>query len=144
MAKRVDDLEVVRKTLRDAGLRSTPARMAAYRFLRDASSPVSHAEVSEELVKTGLDKATVYRNLNDLADAGLARRTELGDHVWRFELIDDSHNDEAHPHFVCVDCGTVSCVDETELKQVAGRKRIASLGRVTEILLRGHCNDCED
>lgn len=144
MAKKSDDLDVIRAILRGAGLRSTPARIAAYRFLRDAASPVSHAEVSDELVKTGFDKATVFRNLNDLADAGLARRTELGDHVWRFELVSDSHNADAHPHFVCVDCGSVSCVDETELKQVASRKRIASLGRVTEILFRGHCNDCED
>ena len=138
-----DDLEEVRATLRGAGLRSTPARIAAYRFLRDAASPVSHAEVAEELVQTGLDKATVFRNLNDLADAGLARRTELGDHVWRFELVGADGDGKAHPHFVCVDCGSVSCVDETEMKQVAGRKGIATLGRVTEILLRGHCVECE-
>lgn len=138
-----DDLEAVKTILREAGLRSTPARIAAYRFLRSANSPVSHAEVAEQLVQTGLDKATVFRNLNDLADAGLARRTELGDHVWRFELAGDDHGSDPHPHFVCIDCGTVSCIDGAELKKVAGRKQIASLGRVTEILLRGHCVSCE-
>lgn len=148
MAKRTDDqrrddLETIKTLLREAGLRSTPARIAAYRFLRNANSPVSHAEVAAELVQTGLDKATVFRNLNDLADAGLARRTELGDHVWRFELVGEDHGSDPHPHFVCIDCGTVSCVDQAELRKVADRKQIASLGRVTEILLRGHCTQCD-
>lgn len=137
-----DDLESIRKVLREAGLRSTPARIAAYRFLQKSDSPASHAEVSEELTQSGFDKATVFRNLNDFAEVGLARRTELGDHVWRFELASDEHSEDAHPHFVCIDCGSVSCVDKSELTRFAGRKSIASIGRVTEILLRGHCNSC--
>ena len=103
-------------------------------------SPLTHAEVTEELQGLGVDKATVFRNLNDLTTAGLVRRTELGDHVWRFELIPDDHN-SSHPHFVCVDCGAVSCMGE--IKLTAGSKRLSEeFGEVTEILLRGHCNDC--
>ena len=107
-----------------------------------ASSPLTHAEVSEELQDLGVDKATVFRNLNDMASAGLLRRTELGDHVWRFELVaQDGGHGSAHPHFVCVDCGTVSCMDQ--IKLTAGSLRLSEeYGEVTEILLRGHCNDC--
>jgi len=104
---------------------------------------MTHAEVAEELRDLGVDKATVFRNLNDMATAGLLRRTELGDRVWRFELNahDDGHG-AAHPHFVCVDCGTVSCMDE--IKLTAGSIRLSQeFGEVTEILLRGRCNDCE-
>ncbi|MEM7783328.1 MAG: Fur family transcriptional regulator [Planctomycetota bacterium] len=134
--------EVVKTAIRETGLRATPARIATLTLLQDASSPLTHAEVAEKLHDLGVDKATVFRNLNDLATAGLLRRTELGDRVWRFELANDGKGDgSAHPHFICVDCGSVSCMDEVKL--TAGSLRLSQeFGEVTEILLRGHCNDC--
>ena len=137
-----DQSESTKLSIRESGLRATPARIATLKLLHGATSPLTHAEVAEELQDLGVDKATVFRNLNDMATAGLLRRTELGDRVWRFELIneDDGHN-SAHPHFVCVDCGTVSCMDD--IKLTAGSLRISQeIGQVTEILLRGHSNDC--
>jgi len=135
--------ESIKLAIREAGLRATPARIATLKLLHKAKSPMTHAEVAEELRDLGVDKATVFRNLNDMADAGLLRRTELGDRVWRFELTsDDDGHGSAHPHFVCVDCGTISCM--AEIKLTAGSIRLSQeFGEVTEILLRGHCNDCE-
>lgn len=134
--------ESLKLAIREAGLRATPARIATLNLLVEATSPLTHAEVANELQDLGIDKATVFRNLNDMVGAGLLRRTELGDHVWRFELITESdHTGAAHPHFVCVDCGVVSCMDEVKL--TAGSMRLSKeFGQVTEILLRGHCNDC--
>jgi Fur family ferric uptake transcriptional regulator len=122
-------------------LRATPARIATLKLLNGASSPLTHGEVAEELRSIGVDKATVFRNLNDMATAGILRRTELGDHVWRFELAaDEDGHGSAHPHFVCVECGSVSCMDE--IKLTAGSMRlIEQFGEVKEILLRGQCND---
>jgi len=136
-----NNFESIKVAIREAGLRATPARIATLKLLHGATSPLTHAEVAEELSDLGVDKATVFRNLNDMASAGLLRRTELGDRVWRFELIADSEENSAHPHFVCVDCGTVSCMEE--IKLTAGSKRLTQeFGEITEILLRGHCNDC--
>jgi len=137
-----NDSESIKQAIREAGLRATPARIATLKLLHGASSPLTHAEVSEELHDLGVDKATVFRNLNDMATAGLLRKTELGDRAWRFELTstrDDEHG--AHPHFVCVDCGSVSCMDQ--IKLTAGSMRLSQeFGDVTEILLRGHCKNC--
>ncbi|MEC9094210.1 MAG: transcriptional repressor, partial [Planctomycetota bacterium] len=89
-----------------------------------------------------VDKATVFRNLNDMASAGLIRRTELGDHVWRFEAINGhDHHSSNHPHFICIDCGNVSCIDQVKLTK-SSVQFSKTIGEVTEILLRGHCNDC--
>ena len=74
-----------RALLSKVGLRMTGARMAVMRWLQDAKRPATHAEIAEDLVPLGFDKATVYRNLTDLAEAGLVTRSELGDHVWRFD-----------------------------------------------------------
>ena len=132
----------IQNEIRRAGLRATPARMATLVMLRESKSPMTHAVVADHLAVSGIDKATAFRNLNDLSEAGLLRRTELGDHVWRFEAVGDEGKDGGqHPHFLCVDCGTVSCLDDVKL--TAGSLRQSSkVGEVTEILLRGHCNDC--
>ena len=132
----------LKQAIRDAGLRATPARIATLKLLSETSAPMTHAEVSVELEDLGVDKTTVFRNLNDLVGAGLVRRSELGDHVWRFEAVKEhDHGGSGHPHFVCVDCGNVSCIDEVKL--TASSQRISKeIGEVTEILLRGHCNDC--
>ncbi|MEM9367680.1 MAG: transcriptional repressor [Planctomycetota bacterium] len=132
----------LREDIRAAGLRATPARVSALRFVREASSPVTHADVANRLADDGVDKATAFRNLNDLADAGLLRRAELGDHVYRFEEIrPGEEGSRTHPHFVCSDCGAVSCLDSVKL--TAGSLRESNqIGEVTEILLRGTCHDC--
>lgn len=125
-------------------MRATPARLATLRMLREAVSPLSHAEVAEQLSESGVDKATAFRNLNDMTEAGLLRRTELGDHVYRFEEVRAGDGDEdAHPHFLCTVCGTVSCMDNVRL--TAGSQRASeAVGEITEILLRGRCNDCRE
>lgn len=128
--------------IRSRGLRATPARVSTLILLRDSASPLTHAEVSEALGSLGFDKATLFRNLNDLSEVGLIRRTELGDHVWRFEATDpDSEGSGGHPHFVCVDCGTVTCLDRVQLT-AGSRRQSDGVGVITEILLRGHCHAC--
>ena len=134
--------EWARQAIQAVGLRATAARVATLLVLRDSSAPLTHAEVSARLEGLEIDKATVFRNLNDMATADLLRRSELGDHVWRFEIIaGEEQGHVSHPHFVCIDCGTVSCMQEIEL---TNRSKTASrrFGQVTEILLRGHCSDC--
>ena len=77
---------VIKTLLKQVGMRATPARIATLAVLSQSSKPLSHAEVSAELKNLGVNKTTVYRNLNDLVGANLLRRAELGDHIWRFEL----------------------------------------------------------
>lgn len=138
----VDEVEAVRQILREAGLRSTPARIAVLSLLRRATKPQTHAELSEHLVPLGFDKATVFRNLTDLTDAELVSRTELGDHVWRFEIRDPKHDRSSHPHFVCVECGIVSCLHGLAVPD-ANIRSSHNISRITEILVKGHCLTCE-
>lgn len=136
------EIDAIRELLRHQNVRATPARIAVMQELRRATSPLTHADVADQLVPLGFDKATVFRNLADLTDAGLLFRTELGDHVWRFEVLDPSRpGSEKHPHFVCIDCGGVTCLKAIEF--TAGSKRQAKIiGDVTEVLLKGHCVKC--
>ena len=137
--RKIENAEQIKDTIREHGLRATPARIATLNLLLETSSPMTHAEVAAVLDDLGVDKATAFRNLNDMAAAGILNRTELGDHVWRFELA--NHDNSTHPHFICVECGNVSCLDDVKLTARSLRAS-QQVGEVTEILLRGHCNDC--
>jgi Fur family ferric uptake transcriptional regulator len=145
--------DAVRDRIRGAGMRCTPARVAVMHHLETAPGPLTHAEVSEALHHLGFDRATIYRNLTELTEAGLASRVELGDHVWRFEAkrAGGGHKGDDHPHFVCTTCGEVSCLDDVQVaitpRPGAGKraKREAGgrIGSVTEVLLKGRCEQCD-
>jgi Fur family ferric uptake transcriptional regulator len=136
--------QVLRARIGEFGLRCTAARLAVLGELQRSTSPLSHAEVARALAPLELDRATVYRNLIELSESGLVSRLDLGDHVWRFELRKNGpDNQTEHAHFLCTECGEVSCLDGVEIQvtRVPQRKR-SPLGNVTEILLKGRCVRC--
>lgn len=164
-----NDIEAVQARIRGAGLRCTAARVAVLQYLISATGPLTHAEVSEAVGPSkGFDRATIYRNLTELTEAGLVSRVELGDHVWRFELKRAGHSHtkgEDHPHFLCTSCGEVSCLDDVDVAITlkpgrgkpaggapAGRGKTAkhaaerpqAIRSVQEVLLKGKCGKCGD
>ena len=131
--------EDLKALLTENGLRVTHQRMTVLRELARLRLPVSHAELTDRLAGAGLDRATVYRNLLTFTESGLLVRTQLGDNVWRFELPDTTGGEHGHhPHFVCSDCGTVSCLPANTISLRGEAKR----NEVAEVQLRGRCEGC--
>jgi Fur family ferric uptake transcriptional regulator len=132
--------------LRGAGLRRTQPRVAVLRYMLGVGHPVAHAEVATALEKLVVDRVSVYRVLVDLARVGILTRSDVGDHVWRFELQrgDRSHYQE-HAHFVCVSCGAVACLSSKAVQLGArsqGRVPRSVRTREVEVQLRGECDAC--
>jgi Fur family transcriptional regulator, ferric uptake regulator len=133
---RDDDL---RQLLIDKDIRVTDQRMAILRELAKLRIPTSHPELTDRLAGASLDRATIYRNLLSLTEAGLLVKTQLGDNVWRFELpTSTSTEHKAHPHFVCSDCGDVACLPQNTVSLRGEAVRIEG----AEIQLRGRCAMC--
>lgn len=135
----------LREAIRAAGMRATASRIAVLRELRKATRPISHSEIVDALTGQTWDRATLYRNLMDLASAGLARRVELGDRVWRFDgsSTDQAHDAAKHPHFVCTVCGHIECLPEALFSAVPGTLPGAMKKKALEVQVRGVCDDCE-
>ena len=144
MAKAIPDAAWAKQHLRNVSLRATAARVAVLKLLATTAAPVSHAEVVTELADFGFDQSTLFRCLNELADAGLVARLDLGDQLRRFEFRENPGESEfTHPHFMCVDCGELSCMNEFTVSISPSRgARREKLGTITEVLVRGHCGDC--
>lgn len=142
------NLDELRSVVRAKGLRATPSRLAVLELLRSSDTPMSHGDVADRLATQAWDRATIYRNLTDLAEAGLVRRTDIGDHIWRFEALSEDHEAAAHPHFVCTECGTVECLPELELAIRASRNSRSKPPRAVkqrqvEVHVRGLCDACQ-
>ncbi len=133
-----------RERLRGAGLRSTSCRVAVVQHLAGEAMPNSHAEVADRLVPAGFDKTTIYRSLVELAEVGVAARLDLGDQVWRFELLTEGHKQHVeHPHFVCNACGKVECLADLHIEFTQSQAALKdSVGEVQEVLLKGVCTAC--
>ncbi len=128
--------------LRKKGLRATASRLAILQVLRTASSPVSHGEVADELSSFGWDRTTIYRNLLDLTRVGLARRLDLGDHIWRFE---PATRVSAGPRsrFICTQCGSVRDLVGVRVAADKGADVPMAVRRQrAEVQLRGVCDRC--
>jgi Fur family ferric uptake transcriptional regulator len=144
--------EAIKSRIRGAGLRCTQARLAVLQYLMTAHGPETHAEVATALADKGFDRATIYRNLTELTEADIVSRVELGDHVWRFEIRRHGvagGKGEDHPHFVCTSCGEVSCLDDVDVAirpkrgaTKASKVKPRRARSVTEVLLKGQCENC--
>lgn len=138
-------MQQLRERLRRLGLRSTTPRLSVLEFLQQRPGPLTHAEIADGLEARGFDRTTVYRNLIALADVGLVLRTDLGDHVWRFELSREANAAGVlyHPHFLCEQCGDISCLHDTQVTITGSDGNAPTvIASVTSVLLRGMCDRC--
>jgi Fur family ferric uptake transcriptional regulator len=64
-----------------------------------------------------IGRATVFRTLETLVDAGVARRLELDGHVYAYVACLPAH----HHHIACTSCGLVEEIDEAYVAPIAER-----------------------
>ena len=135
-------MDDARALLRARGLRRTLSRAHVLVCVASFGRPASHAQVTEELGEYGFDESTIFRCLNDLTDAGILKKTNLGDRVWRFGIRKAASNSEATTSLlVCVICGATSSVDAGHALQ-RGR-RDSQDWQFEEVVVRGRCPDCQ-
>jgi Fur family transcriptional regulator, ferric uptake regulator len=140
--KSVGDL---RERIRERGLRATAPRIAVLQALARLDRPATHADLAADLAGDGWDRATVYRNLVDLTEAGFVRRVDMGDHLWRFELIDEraEHQGAEHPHFLCSSCGEIECLPRDAVRLTTTARAPRSLKKKdVQIQIKGRCDRC--
>ncbi|MGE9271526.1 MAG: Fur family transcriptional regulator, partial [Verrucomicrobiales bacterium] len=93
--------------IREKGLRRTPQRDAIVRIAFASDDHFTSEELFERVRKQNLNasRATVYRTIALLVEAGLIQEIDLGGDLKTYDpnyLEKPSHN-----HLVCIDCGKV-------------------------------------
>ena len=111
--------------------------------LHEAATPLTHEQVMAGLRDGVYDKASIWRILADLADAGILRRMDLGDRTWRYELLDSCRTiTDDHPHFLCESCGDVSCLPALEVRAKHGALPSVLQGAEFRVRVMGRCASC--
>ena len=132
-----------KQLLREHDLRATSPRLAVLTLLAEMPGPLSHSEVLEKLGKTDWDQATIYRNLVRLTEAGLAHVVTRAGGMDRYELVGAGHETtHNHPHFVCTDCGEVSCLPGGASAKVEVPEHWQRAVQSATVQLQGTCPDC--
>jgi Fe2+ or Zn2+ uptake regulation protein len=128
--------------LREAGERVTRQRLAVADALTAAGRQLSAQELYRRIHRRdpSIGRATVFRTLEALVVAGVARRLELDGHVYGYVACRPEH----HHHLACDRCGRVVDIDEAYIRPVAERVA-ANLGfRIDDarVDFYGLCESC--
>lgn len=124
--------------LRARGMRMTPQReqvLAAVRLLGHATPE----RIMESV--TGVDLATVYRNLDLLEELGFVRHAHLGHGAPSYRPAEDDHI-----HVVCHVCGRVVDAEAVLVDELADRL-LADSGFVLDrshFTVFGRCRSCHE
>lgn len=88
----------------------------------------------------GVSRATVYRTLAKLVDAGLLRRLELGPRMF----YEHDYGYPQHEHMYCEQCGKVlefqSAALDSLIREVCQQSRFQTNGHT--FIIRGACAEC--
>ena len=129
--------------LRRAGCRPTAQRLLVLQALGggghvSAEDVLAHARARYP----SINPSTVYRTLDALVSAGIARRTDLGSERLYYEVA----RPHRHHHAVCQSCGAVAHLHDESLDPLADALRAETGYALTpdrEIAIPGLCPACQ-
>lgn len=75
--------------------------------------------------------STVFRSVEHLCDKQILKKVIANKDIIVYELAD-----HAHDHFVCDDCGDIRAVE------LSRGSELMHMGKVSDIIIHGTCNDC--
>jgi Fur family ferric uptake transcriptional regulator len=126
-----------KKLLEKAGLKSTSARLLLLEILRSAKLPKTAAQLLDEV---GFDRATLFRNLKALEEAGVLSVSDFGRGASYYRLL----TSEKHQHHIlCVSCERMEPLDFcviSPMVEKANRQGFRVLSHHLE--LTGLCPKC--
>lgn len=138
-APSVVDSDAVETLLIHAGLRRTKERMSVLRALARLHTPCT-IDALLRVTHERVNRVTLYRMLEQFADAGLVERVVHPDGIRRYEF-----QEEHHHHITCTRCGLRSRVSVSERALLSKALQGApSFSRVTShtLELYGVCKQC--
>lgn len=102
-----------------AGERVTRQRLLVANALAASGRRLTAEQLFRSLRRRepAIGRATVFRTLETLVEAGVARRLELDGHVYAYVACLPAH----HHHIACTRCGRVEEIDEAYVAPIAER-----------------------
>lgn len=131
-------------TLRERGLKSTPARTAILGILAVTKKPLTVEQIREKVKREKIDTVTLYRTVQRLTNVGLVRHIDFRHGHAHYELKDQKRD---HHHIICTKCHTVEDFTGCDFSDVTKRalSQTKNFRTIVEhsLELFGVCKKCE-
>ena len=133
------DAGEIKRCLEGSGLRCTAQRYAVTAFLMQHAGHPTAAEIFEGVNRLDprSSRATIYKNLRDLVQAGLVREVAVEVRAARFDAKGMRHH-----HFICDRCGNVEDLEWYDVPKPASGSLGKRVLRECELIFRGLCTKC--
>ena len=139
--------ENARAMLVEHGFNTTAVQIAVMAIMLNAKEPLSQSQIKEIISTNSLlgsikpDKTTVYRILDKFLRKGLIQAVFTNDKTYTYELASRHTTDQSHPHFKCLDCCRIYCLDD---HQATFNIKLANgfIPKIKNIIIEGVCPNC--
>ena len=135
--------ERARRMIRDIGARLTGPRARVLAELLRADEALTHLDLQRRVERDAepIDRVTLYRVLEWLADSGLAHRVAGPDRVFRFSVHSTA---VPHGHFRCTRCARMYCMGGADEFARGVRRMLPAgfTGERVEVTVSGVCAEC--
>ncbi|MGB9867823.1 MAG: Fur family transcriptional regulator [Bacillota bacterium] len=123
--------------LHSHGRKLTPQRRLILQVILACGDHLTAEEVHRRVKahRPRLNLATVYRNLNMLAQLRLIGKVDLGDGRARFEARTDHHH-----HLYCLSCGQIIELDSCPLERCIAPGFLVTSHKFE---IQGYCSSCQ-
>jgi len=126
-------------------LSHTHVRSEIIRILMDSALALSMAEIKERF-RMGCDRVTLYRNLKTFTKKGIIHQIFIDNQDSKYVLPENIKKPEMeyteHPHFKCVRCNSVRCLNELSIGSLNLPQGFRKLE--TNFVVFGLCNECNN
>ena len=103
----------IHQLLRERGLRITAPRVAILQHLASSQTPISHSDLIDAQKGATWNASTTFRTLRTLTQEKLAAVVSRADGIDRYAFVGTGKRNHEHAHFVCDNCGEVSCLPDS-------------------------------
>ncbi|UJP02796.1 MAG: transcriptional repressor [Nitrosomonas sp.] len=127
--------------IRHNGGRATAGRIGILAILLAEQHAITHREIEQRLPQEQqLDRVTLYRALEWLAEKNLIHKVTSDDRAWRYHANRDVQSHQ-HAHFKCTCCAQVICLDKLPVERnwpLPAGYRFQEI----ELTVKGLCANC--
>ncbi len=138
----------LRQIFHEHGYRYTQQRQQVAEFLwlhREKHITTNEAYALLRASAPRIGKATIHRMYHLLMELGFARRLEVGDGLYRYEICSLNSEIHTHHHLICSGCGLVQDMREDMLDEME-RQVYEKYGFAVEdhrVQFFGRCQSCK-
>lgn len=134
----------ISELLRASKLSITDTRVKILELFMNSNGALEHSSF-EKLAGQTFDRVTVYRTLQTFLDKGIIHSIPTTDTSIRYALCksdcsEHDHHDH-HVHFKCDECGTTTCLEDTDVPEIHLPKGYAMHN--VDVVVSGVCKQCK-